>query len=742
MLRWLFVASVVLSAFLLFLVQPLIGRFVLPWFGGSHVVWTTCLLFFQATLLAGYAYAHLITSKLGTKAAWVHLPLLVSCLLFLPLIPSDSLRPQGESSPVWGVLLVLTAVVGLPYFTLSTTGPLLQAWFARLFPTSSPYRLFALSNLGSLIGLFAYPFLVEPWLTRTQQAWAWSAGFVGFALACAVCAWRVAGQKQESQVTDTPRVTEEPFDDELAKIIEQRRKEGQASKTQDDGQDESRLPLHWRWPLWIMLALAASLLLVATTSQLSQEVAVVPFLWTMPLGLYLLSFVICFDRPIWYLRPLWVFLALASLCAAEFAVWTTLVMPIVMQILLLGTCLFACCMVCHGELARLKPDPKHLTGYYLCLSLGGALGGFFCAVIAPLIFIDFWELGVGYLIVPLVLALTLATNRSKFWSRSAIISATLLLPIWALVLWIEMSGHSGELVSATRQRGFRVAVKEVAPRLTRLLGPDVIFQSRDEYGVLTVYGKLAARYLFNGRIMHGMQLKTEDERFEALSYYSASSGMALAIDALRSKDEEPRSLRLGIVGLGTGVGAAHAQEGDSVVFYEIHPKVEFVARKYFGYLEQCEGSVDVRLGDARMSLERELATGNAPKFDLIAVDAFSSDAIPQHLLTREAFQVYEGHLADGGILAIHVSNRFLQLGPVVRNIAQDLGLESLRVYDQQPTERFCDVSDWVLVARDRADLERVIVTTQQTNWTDEPKVEVIWTDDFGSLWQVLRPTTK
>lgn len=734
MIRWLFVISVALSAFLLFLVQPLMGRFVLPWFGGSHVVWTTCLLFFQATLLAGYAYAHLVTSKLGVRGVWLHLPLLGLCLLFLPLIPSDSLRPLGESSPVWGVLLVLLAVVGLPYFALSTTGPLLQVWYARLFPQRNPYRLFALSNLGSLVGLFAYPFVVEPWLSRSAQAWTWSVGFVLFAIGCGTCAWRVA-RGWESDAQARLDSSKEPVDDELAKLIAERAaKKAKALATGSD------LPLRWRWPLWIGLSFLASLLLVATTSHISQEVAVVPFLWTVPLGLYLLSFVLSFDRPGWYVRGLWLVVAGGTLIAAEFAVWMTLVMPIDLQITLLCGALFSACMVSHGELARLKPETEHLTAFYLCISLGGVLGGFSCAVLAPLLLADYWELGIGYLLFPVIVALVLVSGRSKRWALATWIAGPLLIPLWAVVLWTQMSGHSSQLVSTTLKTGFVAAVKEVVPQLHQWREPDVVFQSRDEYGVLTVFARPEGRYLFNGRIMHGMQVNS-DEALQPTSYYGPTSGMGISIESLRQKVQD-RGLRIGIVGLGTGVGAAYARPADTVVFYELHPKVEVVARKYFDFLKQCEGTVQVRLGDARMTMERELAMGEPQRFDLIAVDAFSSDAIPQHLLTREAFEIYKSHLAEGGILAIHVSNRFLQLGPVVRNIASEMQQESLRVYDKQPADRFQQVSDWVLVTGARESLPLEQLSGQIIDWSDDPRVEVVWTDNYGSLWQVLRPTKK
>lgn len=748
MTRWVFVLAVSLGAFLLFLVQPLIGRFILPWFGGGHIVWTGCLVFFQTALLAGYAYAHLAAKGLGrVPAARVHLGLLAACCFFLPLRPDDALRPTDGSDPLAGIVWVLVATVGVPYLVLATTGPLLQSWYYHLFPGRSPYRLFALSNLGSLIGLFAYPFAVEPWLTRVQQSWVWSLAFGLYAVACGWCAWKAAGPPLESaEAAKQPQ--EDEIQDELTQVLRER--------TEKQAAAVSLLGDAWFAPLlWLALACVPSILLVATTSQMCQEVAVVPFLWTAPLGLYLLSFVICFDRPRWYRREFWGLVLLASLIGGEVVLWAGLAMPIAFQVSLLAAALFAGCMVCHGELAAAKPKPERLTTYYLSLSAGGALGGLFVGLGAPRWFPDFWELPVGYFLTVAVVIVAWSVERAWWGRRVVWVMGLPVLLIWGIAVWIPMCGAHHEvkvkfiarlepLWKAGRYGGliseaWGIAV-ETAPRLTVVQPEDVVYQARDEYGVLRVRDTSTGRKIVNGRIEHGFQPSDPEFRKKPASYYGPSSGLGIAMRRYRAVIGEEQPIRIGVVGLGSGAVTTWARHRDSIAFYELSPHVEQVAREYFTFLSDTDAEVEVRLGDARITMERELAQGAKEEFDVLAIDAFSSDAIPQHLLTREAMEVYFRLLKPNGVLAVHVSNRYLDLAPVVRNLAVDAGWTPMRISDLGESEKYQSSSLWVLVTRNERFVEDADVALARSGWIDQPPIEVRWSDDFGSLWQVLPRT--
>jgi len=749
--RRVFAIAVLSGAFLLFLVQPLIGRFILPWFGGGQMVWTGCLLFFQTALLGGYAWSFFADRVLGRVwGARVHLVLLAACLPFLPLIPSEGLRPDDPSQPLLQIVLVLMASVGMPYFVLSTTGPLLQSWFAHLFPGRSPYRLFAVSNLGSLIGLFAYPFAVEPFLTRQQQAWAWSGGFVLFAFACGWCAVAASrgGSSRDEAAGAKPGLPplDEP-DDGLDQLLAGSTRE---STSVSSATGDERLGL--RPILWLLLSCVPSILLVATTSQISQEIAVVPFLWILPLGLYLLSFVFCFDHPRWYLREFWTPALVVALAAGEAVLWIGLRMSIPFQIAILSASLFAICMSCHGELARWRPGTKHLTLYYLCLALGGAAGGLFVGLVAPNVFPEFWELPIGFAVAPLVVGIALGADRSWWGHRPVRFALPILLPLWCLTIWTQMCGASYELVVRLEAKEGWTAFRKILPRLGMVRADGVIYQRRDAYGLLKVremtrtidgVSTVVGRKLINGRIEHGFQLDDPERLLVPSSYYGETSGLgtairALRIEALRDSSLAGTGLRIGVVGLGTGAISAWGREGDEIVFYELSPHVDQVCRDYFDFLEATPASTEVRLGDARVTLEREVERGDEAGYDVLVIDAFSSDAIPMHLLTREAFEIYERRLRPGGVIAVHISNRFLDLAPIVRNLSEDLGATPIRVSDGGDGE-YLITSEWVLVTRNQALLADELVRTADAGWAPGPRNEVRWTDDFGSLWQVLRP---
>ncbi len=751
--------TIFLGAFLLFQVQPLIGKYILPWFGGGPGVWTTCMLFFQVVLLGGYAYAHLISRCLRPRSqAGVHLLLLLGALALAYITPGDSCKPDGTGNPTVAILALLTTCLGLPYFVLSTTGPLLQHWFSRTKPDVSPYRLYALSNVGSLLALISYPFLFEPLLTRKAQAVGWAGGFVAYVFCCGFCAvklWQV-----------------NPAADDLARTP--------ASIPPPSTQTSALTKL-----LWLLLPACASLLLLAVTNKLCQDVAVIPFLWVLPLALYLLSFVICFDNPRWYQRTPFVLALIAAMVAICWALFQGTDAPLRAQVVIYAAGLFACCMVCHGELYRLRPAPNQLTSYYLMISAGGALGGLFVALAAPRLFNGLYELHWGLLLCGLLLlvicclertgenvgtwrrlgsALTLALFGgfdqaiARLASHAGTISSkhavTLRLGMWAmlaliLATWIARGRFQKfrhwRLISCL-WLSFGIAALAVTLHLqVRRSETEAVYRSRNFYGTLAVceYRKsdpLGHYYLLqHGRITHGIQFTDPERSRWPTSYYCEGSGVALAMAVLPAG---PR--HIGVIGLGTGTMAAFGRAGDSMRLYEINPEVQRLATSRFTYLSNSPAHIEVVMGDARLSLERE----PPQQFDLLALDAFSSDAVPVHLLTKEAFDLYDRHMKPGGIIAVHISNRYIDLEPVVVNLARafDYRLAIINLeedeegYDEEGEESrwWRYASTWVLLSQDSSILNAEAIQTAATAVrTNLPSIP-LWTDDFASVFQVLK----
>ncbi|HTG97344.1 MAG TPA: fused MFS/spermidine synthase [Burkholderiales bacterium] len=666
-----YAGTIFLSSFLLFLVQPLIARLILPWFGGSAAVWTTCMLFFQALLLAGYAYAHWLT-RLSSKRAEVviHTVLLLAAVATLPIAPSEAWKPVGTEEPVTRILLLLGASVGLPYFLLASTSPLLQAWFSRARPGENPYRLFAVSNLASLLALIGYPFIVEPFLGGVQQVQVWSWLFAAFALACAAMAWMTPRQAIESAAEATAT--------------------------------EERSP----WVLWLALSATGSVLLLAVTNHLTQNVAAVPLLWLVPLTLYLLTFIIAFEGKGWYqLEWLWAILLALIGAMGWLLVDSDYDFDLVVQLAVFLPGMFIGCLFCHGELYKLRPAPARLTSFYLAVSLGGAIGGLLVAVVAPLVFNGYYELGVGLVVLATLAALRLATVGKI----PAFVSLALLLGIAASAAYDSFRYH----------RDVRVA-------------------TRSFYGVLRVkeYGRPGEeshmRRLVHGAIMHGEQYLDDKYRTQLTTYYHEDSGIGAAIRSL----PEDRPAKVGVIGLGTGTIAAYGRKGDTYRFYDIDARVMEIARTQFTYLGDSAAKIELALGDARLTLERE----PPQNFDVLAVDAFSSDAIPVHLITREALGTYLRHMKPDGIVAFHVSNRFLDLIPVVARLAQEQGAHAVLVRDDPDEEEDHrrSRSDWVLVSRDPAALKReAMVEREATEAEDRPDWRT-WTDDYSNLIQILK----
>ena len=753
-----FALAIFLSAFLLFQVQLLLGKELLPFFGGAPAVWTTCILVFQLLFLAGYGYSHGLAAWLPIRRqVIVHSALLGVSAVYLtvlgsPIGSSVGLRPQSGANPSWAIMEFLTASIGLPFFLLSATSPLMQHWFARSAPHRSPYRLYALSNVGSLLGLLSYPFLVEPHVGLRAQGRAWTAGY-GLFLICFLFSAGTAARKA------LPAARKLALDSDL--------------------RPPQTAPAWSLRLFWVALAACGSVLLLATTNLVCQDIAVSPFLWVLQLSLYLLSFIVCFENDRWYRREIFYPL---------FAVTVGLIIVIslpnaqysfLMQLAAYSAVLFAGCMVCHGEAARTRPSSESLTVFYFCIATGGALGGIVVSLMAPWIFPNYWEYPLGVVGCMAVLLHVSARERSSWWhkgraslallilSGAVLLAPTLLAPVWstaarlpprfavyaaallagaALLTYAMERFTLRERASTIRPSPFLVrSASRIALALLTfgLLIPQkaalyhVIASSRDFYGVLSVVSVSDDDYLAlrHGNIVHGFQYQDKQRARLATGYYGSASGANIVI---RNWPRHP--MRVGLIGMGAGTLAALGQPGDVYRFYEIDPEVYTLSsggHPYFTFLKDSPAGIGVVLGDARLSLEDEARRGELQKFDVLVLDAFSGDAIPMHLLTREAFSVYQEHLrGPASVIAVHISNQTVDLRPVLAGIGREFGFHALRVYALLPTGPFSQ-SDWILLSRDPASLagKEMAQHAEPFPGVTQP---ISWTDDYCDLFDVLR----
>jgi len=670
-----------------------------------------------------------------------------------PITPGPNWKPGTADQPVWDIIILLSAIVGLPYFVLSSTGPLLQAWFARTYPGRSPYRLYALSNFGSFLALLSYPFLLEPWLTLKMQARLWWWAYLCFAAACGYCALRVGS-------ADTRIYSSTALSDE------------------ESNRENLTRPRAASYALWISLAACASVIFLATTNQICQDIGVVPLLWVLPLGLYLLSFIVCFENDRLYSRRWFHPLLGMAIFGACFVLYDGAAGSILAQIAIYSSVLFVCCMVCHGELVRSKPHPHYLTSFYLTVAAGGALGGVIVTLLAPHLFKGFWEYQLGLWLCVLLTLLVVVRDRdswlyrSPFGSPVVVVAVASLLPevaslsrtaqtaktLMHLLLLMAMILPVYVLLNRNRIGGEK-ARRQAAPVYcvgawlllgTVLLGSitahtrTAVALSRNFYGTLGVFAQnpdepeRAAYVLKHGRVVHGMQFRAADKSRLPTSYYGPASGIGLAImrNPRRSGPEGDRALRIGGVGLGAGTIAAYGKPGDSIRFYEINPDVIRVATSgpYFTYVKDSRARVEVIPGDARLSMERELDRGEPQKFDVLAIDAFSGDAIPVHLLTEEAFQVYLKHLSGPqAIIAIHITNTYLDLRPVVLKLANRFGLRSAWINSNGNGETV-STSSWMLLSQSNALVAGMAGTLDGIRLPESR----LWTDDYSNLFQALR----
>ncbi len=897
---WSFAVTVFLGAFLLFQVQPLTGRFVLPWFGGGPSVWTVCMLFFQLLLLLGYTYAHFLTGiRSRRRQVTLHALLLAGSLLLLPISPDSGWKPGPDDAPLSRILLLLTVAVGGPYLLLSTTGPLMQHWFSLQYPGRSPYRLYALSNTGSLLALMSYPLLFEPLLRLQTQVFFWGTGYAAYVAVAVWCGWRFL--RSQSELPQADSVSSVP------------------------AESRSAAPSLLTKLLWLLLSAAGSVMLLAVTNQLCLDVATVPFLWVLPLSLYLLTFIVCFEHDRWYHRGVNGVCLLLSLPVAAEVLQNGANVGMLMQIVIGSAVLFSCCMGCHGELYRLRPGSGHLTIYFMIISAGGVLGGLFVALLAPRLFTGYHEYPLAMVCCPLILLLTLTVQQAwkkvftagfgipllvtvlQGWgllvcylpavtdalseeSRTTLVSvsvvlllgllavglprrtagrrllewsvSSLMLPIWVVGFSIRKISSYADLsviavplpdsipvpwrltivcllavlLPLTAGWAIQIVVQRMSVRLasgtelllilaagslpviaavqagyltewdwkclvsaaalglfaeaycrrdriplhlpvgTALALPIVIIVglvamklydfthseretaelvhvSRNFYGVLSVVREdsdvsydwdmnlLPPRLvLTHGQIDHGFQFDDDYWSGQPTTYYGEQTGIGVAVEEMRSQRAAATDsqLRVGVIGLGTGTMAAWGKSGDYFRFYEINPAVIELSgeRGIFSYLRDSAAEVEVVEGDARIVLERELARNDSGEFDVLAVDAFSSDAIPVHLLTAECGELYRQSLRSGGILAVHISNRFLDLEPVTRALADQLGWHAVLLDTLDDDASGVYGATWVLISeQDLSTASELVSGHPDARPLRGPGL--LWSDDYSGLWQVL-----
>jgi hypothetical protein len=705
------------SAFLLFWIEPLFARMALPRLGGSQGVWNTCLVFFQASLLLGYTYAHLLARYLPLRGqVLVHLAVLAVGAAFLPIAMSAGWAPPADGSPVLPLLALLTVTLGWPFFALSANAPLLQHWFSFTShrQAANPYMLYAASNAGSLAALLAYPFLLEPQFSLSRQSALWSFGF--FTLAAMIA---IAGT----------------YPARLRATSVQARATVQTSS------------VGWRLRLtWLVYAAIPSSLLLGVTGYVTTDIASIPLLWIAPLALYLATFVLIFAaRPpiphIWMIRALpgaivlaaagfWLApLSLAAAIAAHF------------------TAFFIVAMACHGELARLRPDVSRLTEFYFWMSLGGVIGGALTALVSPLVFN-------GIIEYPLVLGLACLVQPDRAADKKLRAIQIALLAAAILVVLVEPAAHFGPLMSASlslwaiamiavfafQPKAFNPALLALALLLASFVGHTiytrdgtVIWRGRSFYGayVVTQDDTHGYRLMFHGTTLHGVELLKAPP--QPLTYYAHGGPLGDAMRALG-----PRAHSIAAVGLGIGSVACYARPDQSWTFFEIDGLVADVAARsgLFRELPQCAPQAKIVLGDGRLSLERQ----PAHRYDLLILDAFSSDAIPVHLVTREAFASYVRALKPHGAIALHITNRYFDLAPIIARIAPEAGLVAYD-WDFKPPAKtdfaILSVSHWIVLAKSAADLGAIAADGHWTRRVADPKVR-LWTDDYSNLLAALR----
>jgi len=675
-----------LSAFLLFVVQPIAGKHFLPYFGGGSSVWATSLLFFTGMLFFGYLYVYVLTGLERKRQVVIHGAVILAAVfvVLFSLILWHSIYPPLQSTTLSGappaltVLLALLVSIGIPYFLLSTTGPLLQYWWG-ISSRKEPYGLYALSNAASFIALASYPFIIEPFIPLHRAEDIWAVAFFLYALMSVLIARRFLHSKFEE------------------------RDDGHADEGTGSAPHTSRILA------WILLAALPSTILVAVTSQITEVIAPVPLLWIVPLALYLLTMVIAFRG---YGGSGFVALILLILGITYFES-PTILQDVLFEVAAYLALLFFVGMLCHAKLYALRPKTSSLPLFYLFLSLGGMLGVLLVSIIAPLILTDFWEFPFG-----IALATMLSTWLiPKKWFLGLPHRHTVAVKI---IITFFIAGLFVNFIKMDRLNPLRA-------------GYTLISSSRNFYGVARIESAGDIRTLVHGATVHGMQYESANKKLLPTLYYAETSGVGRAI-RYEQKHRKSAGLRVGVIGLGTATIASYCRDGDAYVFYEIDPRIVDIADRYFSYLASCKDQ-DVRVGDGRMRLSEELRTGMGGNYDVLVVDAFSDDSIPVHLLTLQALALYEAHLRGSeSIIAFHTSNRYLALASVVMRLVAERGLNAMIVEDMG--EGISDSpSQWVIVTKD-VEVLRSATFAHTNSWipaTPGP----LWTDDYSSLLPIV-----
>ncbi len=690
-----FAATMALAGFLLFQVQPVLAKFILPWFGGSATTWIVCMLFFQVALLAGYAHAYAVTLpfRVPTQAK-VQVAILVLSLALLPITPSDGWKPLDASDPTWRIVLLLAASVGIPYIVLATTSPLLSRWLARIDPGLHPARFFAASNLGSFVGLLSYPFLFERYLSSQQQTVLWSWAYVVYAVLFALCAWMAIKQKGEgAPVTAAPA----------------------GGHVEGD-----------RLALWIVYSLLGSVLLLATTNAITQWSAVIPFLWIAPLSLYLLTFVIAFGHQRLYHRTAFTIIFLILAVAAIWSPAPDSGRDMTIQLALQCATMFFGCMICHAEMVRLQPEPARLPKFYLAISFGGALGGVFVALIAPVVLKDYFEHPLTLIAIGLLGVVLMA--------RDAGMPASL-RPAAAGAGAIILAGAAGGAI-----------YNEIEPEY------DLIERVRNFYGVVKIVQEDEDDpedhqiLMTQAGVEQGSQWQNPAVKLKPLCAFDEDSGAGIAMmhHVKRRSGNPDAPLRIGIIGLGAGMLAAMGKEGDVIRYYEINPAVEALTRRYFTFLRDGKAKTDVLLGDGRLVLERQLAAKDPQQFDVLVIDAFRGASPPTHLMTKEAFDIYLAHLAPNGIIAINFELNTFEMAPLHRGMAKLFGLDVRWIETQSDDKDGCEEPiSWALYTKDKGLFEVESVKKAISPWRDKDTASgIVWTDASSNLMSILNWTSK
>lgn len=680
----LFAATMGFAGFLLFLVQPMAGKLILPWFGGSASTWIVSMLFFQAALLAGYIYAYGLTLPLSLSTqAKTQIAVVVAALLLLPVTPSDAWKPTGSEDPTWRIIAILATSVGVPYMVLATTTPLLSRWLARAAPGASPAPFFAIANAGAFAGLIAYPFLVEPNLTSREQSLAWSAGFALYAAMLAGCALLVlrSGDDVARGSVSVKAIAPSVPDSLLA---------------------------------WIGFSALGSVLLLATSNAITLYSAVVPFLWVLPLGVYLLSFVVAFGAPRVYRRRPWA-LAFLALCGVQLLLtYPDTAGELLIQLIVECGVLFAGCMICHGELARRQPTTERLPKFYLAVAAGGAIGGLLTAVVSPLILKQFFEHQIALIAIALVAFVHLLRARSGLMKAAAGATGAFFAIGVASAVQTELDTRS---ILVERVRNFYGVLEVVKEREA----------DPDKYS-------LALR---QAGVDQGWQFQKDEFKLTPPCGYDEASALGLALRHQASRRANPDApLRIGVVGLGAGMVAGLGHTGDVLRYYELNPAVVDLAQRYFSFLRDGKAKADVLIGDARLVMERQIERGERQEFDILVMNAFRGASPPMHLMTKEAFETYLAHLSPNGILAINFDLDTFEMAPLHRGMARAFGLNAR--WFETPKGPDCEAPiSWALYTRDPAFFTLPEVVRAVTAWRDNGQAEIVWTDRSSNLMSIL-----